>query len=80
MALTEQGETWLANLRIKAVAVPDAVATPGWREYWVAIESVEHSARQWLSFGDQVRVLEPPELRRRAIELARGVLAVHGDD
>lgn len=80
VALTEQGETWLANLRIKAVPVPDAAATPGWREYWVAIESVEHGARQWLSFGDQVRVLEPPELRRRAIELARGVLAVHGEE
>ena len=43
-------------------------ATEGWREYWVAIESIEHGARQWLSFGDQVRVLEPPELRRRAID------------
>lgn len=80
VALTEQGETWLANLRIKAVPVPDTAATPGWREYWVAIESVEHGARQWLSFGDQVRVLEPPELRRRAIELARGMLAVHGEE
>ncbi|MBP6750024.1 MAG: WYL domain-containing protein [Xanthomonadaceae bacterium] len=80
VALTEQGETWLANLRMKAAPVHDAAATPGWREYWVAIESVEHGARQWLSFGDQVRVMEPLELRRRTIELARGVLAVHGEE
>jgi len=79
VALTERGETWLENLRIKAAPVPDAAATPGWREYWVAIESIDHGARQWLSFGDQARVLEPPELRRRVIELARGVLAVHGE-
>ncbi|TXI47108.1 MAG: WYL domain-containing protein [Lysobacter sp.] len=78
VALTARGETWLENLRIKAVLIPDAAATEGWREYWVAIESIEHGARQWLSFGDQVRVLEPPELRRRVIELARGLLAAHG--
>lgn len=80
VAVAARGETWLENLRIKAVPVPDAAATPGWREYWVPIESIDHGARQWLSFGDQARVLEPLELRRRVLELARGVLTVHGGD
>lgn len=79
VALTARGETWLENQRIKAVLISDAAAADGWREYWVAIESIEHGARQWLSFGDQVRVLEPQELRRQVIELARGALATHGE-
>jgi predicted DNA-binding transcriptional regulator YafY len=75
IALTPRGEIWMQNLRMKAVPVSEVKPTPGWREYLLSIESIEHGARHVLSFGAEARVLGPPELRQRVIDEAGGVLA-----
>ncbi len=75
VALTPRGESWMQNLRLKAVRVSEADTATGWREYLWSIESIEHGARQILSFGAEARVLDSPELRQRVIDEAGRVLA-----
>ncbi len=75
IAVTPRGEIWMQNLRMKAAFVSAAKPVRGWREYRLSIESIEHGARQVLSFGAEARVLGPPELRQRVIDDASRVLA-----
>lgn len=77
--ISARGTTWLANVRLKVVpcAPAEEVAVDGWREVLIAIESIEHGARQLLAFGSEIEVLAPPELRQRIATIARAVAAAH---
>jgi predicted DNA-binding transcriptional regulator YafY len=70
---SERGMGWLANARMPFVAVPGADAG----EVLLAIESVEHGARQLLAFGAEVEVIAPPALRNEVLRQARALLARH---
>ena len=65
--VSPRGLTWLNNARIPVVALPatgaKAPARLGWHERSVALESIEHGARQLLGFGAEIEVVEPAELR-----------------
>jgi len=69
--------TWLANARIRSVAVDRATRVKesrrGWQQRLVALESIEHGARQLLAFGAEIEVLAPLELRRVLAETAAAV-------
>ncbi len=43
----------------------------------VPIESIEHAAGQFLSFGTDVQVLEPAALRHRICKLAKAVASLY---
>jgi predicted DNA-binding transcriptional regulator YafY len=68
--LTERGLGWLVNAR-----TPFTAAGKG--EVLLAIESVEHGARQLLAFGAEVEVLAPAALRNEVLRQARALLARH---
>lgn len=76
---------WLQHGRMKYVACPAAAvgvaampARPGWTDVLLPIESIEHGARQMLSYAGEAEVIEPAELRRRVATLATRVSALHG--
>ncbi len=69
--MTERGMGWLANARLPYVAAPGADAG----EVLLAIESVEHGARQLLAFGAEVEVIAPRALRNEVLRQARALLA-----
>jgi predicted DNA-binding transcriptional regulator YafY len=62
-----RAQAWLANGRVKAVALPDAPLDnnmpSGWAHFLLPMESVEHGVRQMLGFGAEVKVLEPSALK-----------------
>ena len=41
------------------------------------IESIEHGARQLLSFGAEVEAIEPAALRSEVLKQARGAVALY---
>jgi predicted DNA-binding transcriptional regulator YafY len=69
--VSPRGTTWLANQRVKTIAVGDAAAPRGaradWQEVLIPIESIEHGARQFLAYGAELEVLAPAELRARIV-------------
>jgi predicted DNA-binding transcriptional regulator YafY len=73
--MTARGMNWLANARLPYVAAPGATAG----EVLLAIESIEHGARQLLAFGAEVEVIEPLALRKEVLHQARALLARHAD-
>jgi len=77
--ISARAAAWLANARLKVVpcAPAEEVAVDGWREVLIAIESIEHGARQLLAFGSEIEVLAPPELRQRIATIARAVADAH---
>jgi predicted DNA-binding transcriptional regulator YafY len=79
--VSPRGEGWLRNARIPVVALSPRPGArrlrPGWRETGVAIESVEHGARQLLALAPEVEVVEPAALRAEVRRLARRVAARH---
>jgi len=69
-------------LRGASAAVEEAiacgtVATDGWLEAAIPMESLGHATAQLLALGAEVEVLEPPELRERLRETALAVAAVY---
>ncbi len=79
-----RAQTWLANGRIKAVALPDAPLDDklpsSWAHFLLPMESVEHGVRQMLGFGAEVKVLEPSALKTALLqELTRLNAAYHLD-
>jgi predicted DNA-binding transcriptional regulator YafY len=48
-----------------------------WREVTMPLESIEQGVRQLLSFGAEVEVLEPLEMRAELLRLARQVVALY---
>jgi len=48
-------------------------------EYRVTLSALDEVARWIAGFGGAVRVVAPEELRRRVVELARQLLAAHGE-
>lgn len=71
-----RAQNWLANGRVKAVALPDAprdAKLPSdWAHFLLPMESVEHGVRQLLGFGAEVKVIAPPALRAALLhELGR---------
>ena len=76
--ISARAAAWLANARLKVVPCASAEeAVDGWREVLIAIESIEHGARQLLAFGSEIEVLAPPELRQRIATIARAVADAH---
>jgi predicted DNA-binding transcriptional regulator YafY len=68
--MTERGMGWLANARLPYVSAPGG-------DVLLAIESIEHGARQLLAFGAEVEVIAPPALRDEVLRQARALLARH---
>ena len=79
--VSPRGLKWLSNGRIRVIALPDEAghrsARAGWREVLLPIESIEHGARQLLSFGAEVEVIEPATLRSEVLKQARGAVALY---
>lgn len=69
---TPRGLSWLHHARIPFDSVSGA---PG--EVSIAIESIEHGARQILGYGAEAEVIEPAALRAEVLRLARGLVARH---
>jgi predicted DNA-binding transcriptional regulator YafY len=57
--------------KIEALGQPDEL---DWRKVQIGFEFEREAAEYVLSFGDQIEVLEPLELRQKVIILAQGVL------
>ena len=57
--------------RIEETASPDA---DGWQEVVLRFDTEEVACEYMLSFGPQLEVLEPPELRDKVIRMAQSVL------
>jgi predicted DNA-binding transcriptional regulator YafY len=49
----------------------------GWVQTVIPIESIKHAHVEVLKFGAEVEVLEPPELRERVMESARGLVRLY---
>ncbi len=66
IAASPRAQTWLANGRVNAVALPQATSSErlpaGWQIFFLPIESIEHGVRQLLGFGAEVKLLDPPAL------------------
>jgi len=76
--------TALSALEGLGAGIADAVAAApagrdGWREAVVPIESIEHAARELVSFTDEIEVLAPAPLRQLLAERARRLLALYGE-
>jgi predicted DNA-binding transcriptional regulator YafY len=68
--ITERGLGWLVHARTP-------FTTAGADEVLLAIESIEHGARQLLAFGAEVEVVEPAALRHEVLRQARALVARH---
>jgi predicted DNA-binding transcriptional regulator YafY len=72
IAVSPRGESWLANARVKTAPVLQgaggAAVPPGWKEFLMPIESIEHGARKLLGYGAQVKIVGPKALRNRLIK------------
>lgn len=76
--VSARGANWLANARLKTVpCTPANGAADGWRDVLIAVESIEHGARQLLAFGTEIEILEPLELREKVAAIARAVANAH---
>lgn len=51
----------------------------GWRTAVIPIEDVSHAAGLLLSFGDEIEVIEPGELRKEIARRASRVLSMYGE-
>lgn len=76
VAVSPHGERWLINDRVKTTPIaqdaPSAQVPPGWKEFSMPIDSIEHSARKLLGYGSHLKIVGPQELRQRLLaELAQ---------
>jgi predicted DNA-binding transcriptional regulator YafY len=62
-----RAQAWMANERVKAVALPDEPVDDklpsGWAHFLLPMESIEHGVRQLLGLGAEVKVLKPSALK-----------------
>jgi predicted DNA-binding transcriptional regulator YafY len=70
---------WLSNTRhdhevIRPPSGSGHRARGRWQEVLLPIESIEHGARELLSYGPEIEALEPPELRTEVRRMATRVL------
>ena len=79
--VSPRGLSWLQHERVQAVVLPAHPGRrgdrPDWREVLMAMESVEHGARQLLAYGAEIEVLEPPALRTQVLHQATRLVALH---
>ena len=79
--VSPRGWTWLNNARLQIVALHAEPSDPrrrsDWREVLMPIESIEHGARQLLSLGAEIEILEPTELRAEVLRQARQLLTIY---
>jgi predicted DNA-binding transcriptional regulator YafY len=79
--VSPRGLKWLSNGRIRVLALPAEASKTrvraGWCEVLLPIESIEQGARQLLSFGAEIEVIEPVALRAQMLEQARQVVALY---
>ena len=72
---------WFSNARIEFVSVPVEEASDplraDWRVVLIAVESIEHGARQLLSYGPEIEVVAPLELRAEVYRQAFQLVASH---
>ena len=67
---------WPLRLRIELEDPPDE---DGWVRLTARFDVEDEACAAVLGFGPDAEILEPPELRRRVVELARGIIARYGD-
>ncbi|AOI61394.1 helix-turn-helix transcriptional regulator [Burkholderia diffusa] len=69
VAVSARGQSWLVNARVKVAPVLESAGSPaippGWKEFLMPIESIEHGARKLLGYGAELKVLGPRELVAR---------------
>jgi predicted DNA-binding transcriptional regulator YafY len=79
-----RAQTWLANGRVKAIALPADEQTDntpeGWAHVILPIESIEHGVRQLLGYGAQVRVMGPAALQEAYTQELDAVKALYLKD
>ena len=76
--VTARALNWLSHTRSRFVEVAEGGHDgAGWRTLLLALESVEHGARQTLGFGGEVQVIEPAALRALVADLARQIHDAH---
>ncbi|MEZ0067610.1 putative DNA-binding transcriptional regulator YafY [Streptacidiphilus sp. MAP12-20] len=59
----------------RALAETGTLEPDGWTRAVLPIESVEHACREYLAFGPDLEVLDPPELRAMLATTIRAMLA-----
>lgn len=79
--VSPRASRWLRNDRLQVVVVPaDAArrhARADWSEVLIPIESLEQGTRQLLSFGDEIEVIGPAELRDRMLGQASRLIELY---
>jgi predicted DNA-binding transcriptional regulator YafY len=68
VAASPRAQVWFANARTKATTLPEsgAAAIPkGWKLYELPLESIDHGARQLMSYGSHIQVISPDTLVRQ---------------
>lgn len=70
---------WLVQARTPHTVSSERNGPDGWSAITLAIESIEHGARQMLGYGDEVEVLAPPALRDEVRRLATAAAARHAN-
>jgi len=81
LRISPLGAQRLARLSPRgARAVASAAVGKGWREVVLAVEDSDHGARELLSLGAELEVIEPASLRMRVAQLAAGIAACHQGD
>ena len=79
--VSPRGMKWLNNARIPAVALLTegrrTSARRDWHDVQMPIESIEQGARQVLSFGAEIEVIEPPELRAEVLRQVRQLMTAY---
>jgi predicted DNA-binding transcriptional regulator YafY len=69
----------LASAFVRAAMAVEATAdADGWRRVTLPIVSIREASVEFLRFGVEIEVLEPPELRTRMTEIAAGLGRIYG--
>lgn len=81
IAASPRAQAWLANGRVKVIALPYEPLTDilpnGWVQFVLPIESDAHGVRQLLGFGAEVKVLHPQTLKDAMHEEIRQLQALY---
>ncbi|HXP97979.1 MAG TPA: WYL domain-containing protein [Telmatospirillum sp.] len=59
--------------------ISDTADAEGWRTVTCPIGALPQAASEFLRFGAEAEVLEPPELRAKMAEITTGLRRLYGD-
>lgn len=68
---------WLVHARTPFTPLPELDGADGWRGVQLAVESIEHGARQILGYGGEAEAVAPAALRERVARAAAALAARH---